>query len=368
MRIKKITVCIIIAVITVGFSCVESYASQIDEYGEIYNSISDDSKKLLESAGVYSVDFDDLMSLSYKKTFTVISELIMGRYKEPLKSFLIMLGFFIASSFVRNFSDNLSDANENMFAVFETAFLICIIAIPLSDAVTSAFSSIKTVGDFMLSYIPVYTALISASGQPITSFTYSSVVIGFAEVLTKSTELFIVPLICIMTCLNVYSSLNENLNFEKITALIKKTITVLLSVAASVFVGLINIKGNLSVSADNLALKGIKTASGSLIPIIGSTVGEALTSILGSFSLIKNVFGAFGIIAVVITVIPSVIELLIWYFFISITAALCKSFSNGHTVKILDSLCSTVSLVNIFLIFTAAVFVLTTGTILSFRS
>ncbi len=368
MKIKRITVCLIITVITLAFLSMESYATQIGEYGEIYNSISDDSKTLLESAGVSSVDFDDLMSLSPKKTFTVISELIKGRYKEPLKAFLIMLGFFIASSFVGNFTDELSGGKENMFAVFETAFLICIIAVPLSDALTSAVSSIKSVGDFMLSYIPVFTALISASGQPITSFTYSSVIIGFAEVLTKSTELFIMPLISVMTCLNVYSSLNDNLNLEKITALIKKVITVLLSVTASIFIGLINVKGNLSVSADNLALKGIKTASGSLIPIIGSTVGEALTSILGSFSLIKNVFGAFGIIAVVITVIPSVIELLIWYFFISVSSALCKSFSGDRTAKILDSLCSTVSLVNVFLIFTAAVFVLTTGTILSFRS
>ena len=220
----------------------------------------------------------------------------------------------------------------------------------------------------MLAYIPFFTGIISASGQPITSFAYSSVVLVFAEILVKGTDAFIIPLISVMTCLNVYSSLNGRLDLSKITSAVKKTITVALSVAATVFVGLINIKGNLATSADSLAIKGVKAASGSVIPIIGGVMGDALGAVLGSFSLIKSVFGVFGIIAVAVTVLPSIIELLLWFFFLSFSSAVCSSFDNGVCARVLETVCSMISIINTFLIFVATVFILTTGTVLSLRS
>ena len=190
----------------------------------------------------------------------------------------------------------------------------------------------------------------------------------FAEIAVKGTDTFIIPLIAVMTCLNIYSSLNGGIDLTKITSVLKKLITVTLSVTATVFVGLVNIKGNLSSSADSLAIKGAKAASGGVIPIIGGAVGEALGAVLGSFSLIKSVFGVFGIAAIAVTVLPSVVELLLWYLFLSFSSAVCSSFDNGVCAKVLDTVCSMISLINVFIVFVATVFILTTGTVLSLRS
>ena len=97
-------------------------------------------------------------------------------------------------------------------------------------------------------------------------------------------------------------------------------------------------------------------------------MGDALGAVLGSFSLIKSVFGVFGIIAVAVTVLPSIIELLLWFFFLSFSSAVCSSFDNGVCARVLDTVCSMISIINTFLIFVATVFILTTGTVLSLRS
>ena len=367
MNTKRIFAVLLCMLSLLFLMTVDSFAAHEEDYKQIYNKINEDGQALLKESGISDVDFEELLSLSPKKVFTAIIGIAKGSYKQPLTAFITLMGLFIVASLVKNMSESLSEKND-IFSLFETAFTLSVISVPLSEAISSAVSAVKTVADFMLAYIPVFTGIISASGQPITSFAYSSVVLAFAEILVKGTDVFIIPLISVMTCLNVYSSLNGRLDLSKITSAVKKTITVALSVAATVFVGLINIKGNLATSADSLAIKGVKAASGSVIPIIGGVMGDALGAVLGSFSLIKSVFGVFGIIAVAVTVLPSIIELLLWFFFLSFSSAVCSSFDNGVCARVLETVCSMISIINTFLIFVATVFILTTGTVLSLRS
>ena len=367
MKIKKVLAVSLLVLSFFFMMPLESFAATDDSYKQIYEAVNEQGQSLLRDAGIDGVDFEELMSLSAKKVFAVIINIVRGSYKQPLKVFVTLMGFFTAAAFVKFSGGRLSEKNE-MFSIFETAFALSVISVPLADSVSAAVSCVKTVANFMLSYIPIFTGIISASGQPISSFAYSSTVLAFAEIAVKGTDAFIIPLIAVMTCLNIYSSLNCGLDLTKITSVLKKLITVALSVTATVFVGLVNIKGNLSSSADSLAIKGAKAASGSAIPIIGGAVGEALGAVLGSFSLIKSVFGVFGIAAIAVTVLPSVTELLLWYFFLSFSSAVCSAFDNGTCVKVLDTLCGVISLINIFIVFTATVFILTTGTVLSMRS
>ncbi len=367
MKMKKILAVMLLALSLLFVMSVESFAATDESYKQIYERINEEGQTLLRDAGINDVDFEELMSLSPKKVFTAIIGIAKGSYKQPLTVFVTLVGFFIATALVKSSGDRLGGKNE-MFSLFETAFALSVISVPLTETVSAAISSVKTVANFMLAYIPVFTGIISASGQPITSFAYSSAVLTFAEIAVKGTDTFIIPLIAVMTCLNIYSSLNGGMDLTKITSAVKKLITVTLSVTATVFVGLVNIKGNLSSSADSLAIKGAKAASGGAIPIIGGAVGEALGAVLGSFSLIKSVFGVFGIAAIAGTVLPSVIELLLWYLFLSFSSAVCSSFDNGVCAKVLDTVCSMISLINVFIVFVATVFILTTGTVLSLRN
>ena len=53
-------------------------------------------------------------------------------------------------------------------------------------------------------------------------------------------------------------------------------------------------------SADSVLFKGVKFALSSIIPVVGSAVGDAVTTVKGSISVIKSSVGTIGAIAVLL--------------------------------------------------------------------
>lgn len=362
-RILKIIslVFILISLISINVS-----ANETEEYKNIYNEVNSSAEELLNEAGINDVDFDELFNLSPRKVIDVFINIFKNSLSLPLKTAGITAALIIMQSVLNSLSGGkIGDSISVSFAL--SAVIISSAVIPLCEALVSAASAVKTVSDFMLIFIPAFTGVVSASGQPLSAFSYSGIMLFFAEVLQKLSSVIILPTVSVLTVINVFSGLNSDVNAEALTKTVKKIITVFLSISSSLFVGLVSLKGSLAVSADSLAVKGIKLFSGSVIPIVGSALGDAVTSVLGSFSLIKSTLGVFGIIAVVLTVMPSVAELLAWYFSISLCSLLCSSFGNNSIKAILDSLLSLISIVNVITLLSGAVFILSTGVMLSLR-
>ena len=114
-------------------------------------------------------------------------------------------------------------------------------------------------------------------------------------------------------------------------------------------------------------LKGIRFISGAFIPIVGGGVGDALSSVFSSFLIMKNSFGVFIIIAIILINLPVIIELLIWYFVLNFCSIVSSMLNIDNTTEILDSLSSIISLLNIIVFFITFTLVISTGVILIMR-
>ena len=53
-------------------------------------------------------------------------------------------------------------------------------------------------------------------------------------------------------------------------------------------------------SADSVLFKGVKFALSNIIPVVGSAVGEALTAVTGSISVLKSAMGTIGAVAILL--------------------------------------------------------------------
>ncbi len=363
---KRILKIISLIFILISILCVNASANEAEDYKNIYNEVNSAAEELLNEAGINDVDFNELFNLSPRKVIDVFINVFKNSLSVPLKTAGITAALIIMQSVLNSLSGGKTEENISVsFAL--SAIIVSSLVIPLCEALVSAASAVKTVSDFMLIFIPVFTGVVSASGQPLSAFSYSGIMLFFGNVLEKLSSVIVLPTVSVLTVINVFSGLNKGVNAETLTKTVQKIITVFLSISSSLFVGLVSLKGSLAVSADSLAVKGIKLFSGSVIPIVGSALGDAVTSVLGSFSLIKSTLGVFGIIAVVLTVLPSVTELLAWYFSMSLCSLLSSSFGNNSVKSILDSLLSLISIVNVVTLLSGAVFILSTGVMLSLR-
>ena len=205
------------------------------------------------------------------------------------------------------------------------------------------------------------------SGKPLTSAAYSSVMVGISNIFSEFQIYALLPIIQVFFVLNILNGIESKFSFDSIAAFFKKFIQIALGVFSAVFTGLLAIKGSLAFSGDSVAVKGVKTLVGSTVPIVGSALGDSLTSILGSIALIKNTVGFFGILVIALINLPVIIDLLLWYLTVAFASAVSGTLGLAQIKKMLDGIGATISLVNVLVIFTAFLFTVSTGIILQFR-
>lgn len=364
--ITALTVLVLLNALSLTACALESSVGEYD-YSQIFDELDSQTKELLDELGVNGRDFNDILDLSPRKIISLIIELIKGKWKEPVKTVGIVSCVCVMGSVINTLNIN-KLKNDSLFSFFEASVVMIMVVIPLASVLSSAVSAMKLMSGFMLSYIPIFTAVISASGMSLSAFSYNAVLLSFSQLCSKISTDLIIPCVFLLTLASVYSSVGTSVNTEDIISLIKKALTLVLSLIAGIFTGLLAIKSKIAIAADSVAVKGIKLISGSVIPIVGGALGDAFSSVLGSFALIKNTVGAFGIAAILIMVLPSVLSLLIWYFSLGICSVICSFTGNGTTSAVLKNIGSCVSMVNVVLLFFATVFIISTGIMLNLRS
>lgn len=370
-KVKKTVVAFVFVLSVICLLPVVSYAANSGDEKNISDEfaveISDGTSEILKSMGIENIDYDSLISASPRKIITCIIDIARGKLKEPVKTLGIVLSIAVVAAAVGSLAPS-KTAEKYSVGTVCSFLIVSVLTVPLANTLSSAVSSVALTADFMKGYIPVFAGTVAASGMTLTSASYSALELAVAEAVSQLSSVFFVPLTGLIMMVTLLSSVSDNVNSAKIISLLKKIISIVLGVLSTVFVGLVTIKGNLASSADSVSVKGVKLLAGNTIPIVGGAIGDAYTSVLGSLNLIKSTVGAFGIFAIAAVNIPVITEMLLWMTAVNICSAFCGLLGEENAVKVLDGVSGVLSLTNTITVFSAVVFILSTGVILSLRS
>jgi len=80
-------------------------------------------------------------------------------------------------------------------------------------------------------------------------------------------------------------------------------------------------QNTLASSADTLAARSVKFAVTSFVPVIGGMIGDVSRTIIGSIQVLKSITGIFGILVIVITLLPPLITVILNKFMLQISGA-----------------------------------------------
>lgn len=335
-------------------------------FSEIYDAVDADTKSAIADLGLEEISYDALLSLSPRAVITELLQILTGKLRAPLRAAGMLLAFVVLYAVLSGFTQQKGEIHT-VFSLFSTLWIVMLVLPSVSETLVTAFSAIQLGVDFMLVYIPGFAGIIAMSGKPLTSAAYSSVMIGLSNLFSEVQVHALLPIVQVFFTVNILNGIESKFSFDSISAFFKKFIQITLSVFSAIFTGLLAVKGSLAASGDSVAVKGIKTLVGSTVPIVGSALGDGLTSVLGSISLIKSTVGIFGILVIALINMPVILDLLLWYLAISFAAAVSGTLGLTSVQKMLNGIASTVSLVNVLVIFTAFLFIVSTGIILQFR-
>lgn len=342
------------------------FEEQLEASGaeNLIDKLPDETVELLDALGIDRLEFDSVFSADLRQVFGLLYKIVRNEYSSAFSYFPQLAGLLIL---VAAFSSILGADNDSSAVVrmASCAAIALSVIVPLSQCITRAISSLHATGNFMLFLVPVLAAVITAAGNPVLAISYNSLSLLVAQLVCAMSDSVVRPLIQTILSMGVISSVTQTVYLFRLTDFIKKSVVFLLSFSATVFITMLTIKGALSVSVDNVAVRGIRFVIGNIIPVVGGAVSDAYTSVLGTLSLVKNTVAVFGLAAVALVNIPTLVECVIWIFMLNILGVLSDVFGSGDTASLFRGLSSGITLLSVVILLEMLLFLLSTGLIIT---
>ncbi len=368
--IVVLSVCVVILILFKVSAFAETYANDtFDAVGaaEVYSAVPEEVKELLTELGITELDFSSIFNVTAKDIWLLVKKLITGGIESPVNSLVRLIAVIIMLAICECFVPD----DSKIKSITEMAgILFCTVSIltQLTTAISSAVASITVTEKFMLVLIPVLTAIVSVSGNPTLALSFQSIAFAAAQVISGVASNALVPVVGAVLSLDITGAIMPTYKLSGLTDFIKKTITAVMSFAATLFVSFLGLKGALANTADSLTSKGIKLVISSAVPVVGGALSEAYSGVIGSLVLVKSTVGIFGIGAVALINLPSCIQLLFWLFALRFGAAVADLFEQRSISLLLRALASSVTLLNVVLLFVAVLFIISTALLLLIKA
>ena len=109
------------------------------------------------------------------------------------------------------------------------------------------------------------------------------------------------------TALGMADSLNPTMRLNGLVNGSRKAVVWILGTVMALFAALLSIRSFVTSAADGLSAKTAKLLSAGLIPVVGSAVSEAYTTVQGSIGLLRSGFGVIGILTIAWLLLPPLI-------------------------------------------------------------
>ena len=329
----------------------------------LFSSIDDETQKVLSQFGIE--DFSSAYDASFSNLIEYFSTNIKEKAGDAVKCFFLL---FIVTLLIAVMKAVVTDAEA------ADAFELLIIAVSsvisincLYPVMQSIVSVLSVSGNFIKAYIPIFAGIIAASGKPASALTYNTLVLAMAEILSAVCSDYAIHIIGTFLAVTIGFSLGNSISADRISHLFNKASGLIFGFSASAFASVLTLKGSISAAVDSTSVKSIRYLISSMIPVVGSSISEAYSSILGSIGLIKGSAAIIGVISVLIINIPALTQGLLYYAAMNILSICgialdCKKLSSFY-----GCLSCAMKFLLILTVFEIFLLVISTGLLLSFK-
>ena len=276
-----------------------------------------------------------------------VFESLWSSFKDAVKKPFRLLGKMAAISLISAFIGTLTMKDKGLGKVSDIICLMTTVMVliqTVKDTISSVHGSIKSMNYFLTAYLPVFSGITAAGGNVIGSNGYSAIMMFVCELMGIFASNILFPLISICLALNLVSSINSRICFEDISAGIKKAVAFSLGLSMTILTGLMGIQGVVGASVENMSSKAVKFAASSFIPVVGSSVSEAYSTVKGSLGVIRSTVGSIGVIVLIIIASKPIITLLAVKLMVFVSTVMNDALGCTKVSKCLKSVNSTLSL------------------------
>lgn len=345
------------------------YKEQFEASGadKLAEYLDKNTREYLRDIGCEEPDYNGILDFSLKSVIDVLFKMLRLNISSPLKGCLTACAAVMAVSVCSAFFPD-DEKTKGVLNLICGSFVLISVFIPATDALRTGVSAMKLCAGFEKMLIPVLAAVLTVSGNPIAALSYQGAAFAAAQTVEAFAQDFALPLVMISGALGAVGSFLPTLRLSAVSDMLRKSVQTCVGVVSGLFTGFIAIKKVIGTSADGMAAKGVKLVTSTFVPVIGGALSEAYSSMTAGLSLLRSTVGIYGIIAVAAICLPSIISLALWVLAMRVSAMVSELLGNFQCAEILKNISFMFSMLNVILIFSAAVFVISSGTVAAIKA
>ena len=328
---RKITISFLVMLFFILLGGFVSYAQEtvLQEQDEIYEksgakgmyeSLDKETRDRLSEAGI---DIPQIKGeLRFQQIFNAISAAFRDKITAPMGAVAALSAIIIICRICTCFEN---DGIGNIAIIIGTLIAVSVLVMPIIKLISSVEIVIKTASVFLATSVPIYSALMIASGDTVTGGGYGLLTLAAANAVPMIAGSLIIPLLNIFLAFAISSAISDT-KFQKLTDSLYRFSKWVLILLVTIFCGFLTIQTILNTHVDSVTKRTAKLFASTAIPIVGGAFGDALSAIGESVQLVKSGVGAFGVLAALFIFLPIIIEILLWIFVCNISEIVSDLF------------------------------------------
>jgi stage III sporulation protein AE len=305
-------------------------------------------------------------SLSPTDILSEVFDLFTAEVRDcaSMMAVIVILGALSGTVSVLASSEKSSGAAHSAFfacfAMMSAAAVKC-----FSLALGYALDTIHSMSEFITMLSPMLMALLMSSGQVASASAFHPILSAAVYTITVLTEKCIMPLVQLGAALSVVNNLSGRVQVSGFTSLIHSVTKWILTAVLTIFTGITAIYGFTTPVLDGISAKAVKFAVGSLVPVVGGLLSDAVETVAGSTRLMKNAVGTAGVAAICVMCIVPVLKLAAISLMLKLTYAMTEPVTDARISGLIKDIGKSVTTVLGMVITVAVLFIISVSIVLA---
>lgn len=234
-------------------------------------------------------------------------------------------------------------------SVGELAFFVCyivivsVLMISFSTAMSMCVSIIDSMVSFMHSIIPLLISLLVSTGNLSSAGVFQPILIMLVELGATIIKNFFIPLIFLITVLNIINNISDKVQLTKLSGFIKQICTWGIGLILTVFIAVVSIQGTMGAVVDGVTSKTAKFALGTFIPVVGKYLADAADTVVGCTLVIKNASGIVAMLGIIIICLAPLLKILALVILYRLASAIVEPISDKKITNCLSDMASSLT-------------------------
>lgn len=309
---------------------ISSFLKEVEKYtSSIYEDIN--VKDMFNLALTGKIDNEKL----FKSILNILGKEVIGSVK-ILGSIIVII---VIHSILKSISEGLENKSISQITYYvQYILIVTLIMTNFSQVITMIKESVQNLVGFIDMLIPILLTLIITTGNIVSAGMLQPILLFIITFIGNFINNIILPLILVSTALGIVSKISDRIQIDKLSKFFKSSVVWILGVVLTLFVGVVSLEGNLSSSVDGVTAKTAKAAVSSFIPVVGKILGDAVDTVIGCSSILKNAIGIIGVVVVIGICIAPIIKLTILMAVYYLGAALCQPIADSKIISLLEQM------------------------------